>query len=154
MMLQALCNGTTDPQLLAELARGKLRKKLPQLREALEGRFEREHGLVVSAILAHLDFLDGQIEQLSQMIAEQLRPFAAAIQLLRSIPGVEQQTAEVIVAEIGTDMSQFPSDRHLASWAGQCSAATNRPANAAPAAPAKARNGSARVTVQVPWRGR
>jgi transposase len=120
LMLEALCQGTTDPQLLAELARGKLRRKLPQLKEALEGRFNREHGLVVSAILAHLDFLDGQIEQLSQMIAEQLRPFAAAIQLLRSIPGVEQQTAEVIVAEIGTDMSQFPSDRQLASWAGQC----------------------------------
>src|SRR6266496_5994854 len=63
LMLEALCNGTTDPQLLAELARGKLRRKLPQLREALEGRFNREHGLVVSAILAHLDFLDGQIEQ-------------------------------------------------------------------------------------------
>lgn len=119
-MLEALCRGTTDPELLAELARGRLRAKLPALREALEGRFDRQHGLVVSAILAHLDFLDGQIERLSEMIEEQLRPFAAAVQLLRSIPGVETRTAETIIAEIGTDMSQFPSDRHLASWAGQC----------------------------------
>jgi transposase len=119
-MLEALCRGTTDPELLAELARGRLRAKLPQLKEALEGRFDRQHGLVVSAILAHLDFLDEQIERLSAMIEEQLRPFAAAVQLLRSIPGVEQRTAETVIAEIGTDMSQFPSDRHLASWAGQC----------------------------------
>ncbi len=119
-MLEALCRGTTDPELLAELARGKLRKKIPALREALAGRFDRQHGLVVSAILAHLDFLDEQIERLSEMIEEQLRPFAAAVQLLCTIPGIEQRTAETIIAEIGTDMRQFPSDRHLASWAGQC----------------------------------
>jgi transposase len=120
LMLDALCRGTTDPELLAELARGRLRKKLPALREALEGRFDRQHGLVVSAILAHLDFLDEQIGQLSQMIEEQIRPFAAAVQLLRTIPGIEVRTAEVIIAEIGTDMTQFPSADHLASWAGQC----------------------------------
>jgi transposase len=120
LMLDALCRGTTDPELLAELARGRLRKKLPALREALEGRFDRQHGLVVSAILAHLDFLDEQIGQLSQMIEEQIRPFAAAAQLLRTIPGIEVRTAEVIIAEIGTDMTQFPSADHLASWAGQC----------------------------------
>jgi transposase len=119
-MLDALVAGTTDPAVLAELAQGKLRAKIPALREALEGRFDPQHGLVVSAILAHLDFLDAQIERLSEMIEEQLRPFAAAVQLLRSIPGVETRTAETIIAEIGTDMTQFPSDRHLASWAGQC----------------------------------
>jgi len=119
-MLDALCQGTTDPELLAELARGKLRPKIPALREALEGRFDPQHGLVVSAILAHLDFLDGQIGRLSEMIEEQIRPFAAAVQLLRTIPGIELRSAEVIIAEIGADMTQFPSDRHLASWAGQC----------------------------------
>jgi transposase len=119
-MLDALCAGTTDPDLLAELAKGRLRKKLPQLREALEGRFEPEHALVVSAILAHLDFLDEQIETLSEAIEEALRPFAAAVELLRSIPGVERRTAEVILAEIGSEMSRFPSPGHLASWAGQC----------------------------------
>ena len=119
-MLDALCQGTTDPELLAELARGKLRPKIPALREALEGRFDPQHGLVVSAILAHLDFLDGQIGRLSEMIEEQIRPFAAAAQLLCTIPGIQRRTAEVIIAEIGTDMTQFPSDRHLASWSAQC----------------------------------
>src|SRR5438034_6700565 len=119
-MLEALCQGTTDPHLLAELARGKLRAKIPALREALVGRFDRQHALIVSAILAHLDFLDEQIQLLSDEIAEQLAPFAKAIELLCTIPGVQRRTAEVIVAEIGTDMSRFPSARHLASWAGQC----------------------------------
>jgi transposase len=119
-MLDALCQGTTDPDVLAELARGRLRAKLPQLREALEGRFDAQHALVVGAILSHLDFLDEQIELLSDAIEEALVPFAPAIELLCSIPGVQRRTAEVIVAEIGTDMSRFPSAGHLASWAGQC----------------------------------
>jgi transposase len=121
-MLDALVAGTTDPQLLAEPARGKLRKKLPALREALEGRFDSLHALLVGSILAHLDFLDEQIERLSDAIEKQLRPFAPAVELLRTIPGVERRTAEVIVAEIGTDMSVFPTASHLASWAGQCPA--------------------------------
>jgi transposase len=120
LMLEALVAGTTDPHVLAELAKGKLRKKLPALEEALVGRFDAQHALIVSAILAHLDFLDEQIERLSAGIEEQLRPFAAAVELLCSIPGVQQRTAEAVLAEIGTDMSRFPSERHLASWAGQC----------------------------------
>jgi transposase len=119
-MLDALVAGTTDPQVLAELAQGKLRAKIPALKEALVGRFDRQHALIVSAILAHLDFLDEQIQLLSDEIEAQLTPFAKAVELLCTIPGVQQRTAEVIVAEIGVDMSRFPSDRHLASWAGQC----------------------------------
>jgi transposase len=119
-MLNALVAGTTDPALLAELAQGRLRQKLPALREALEGRFDAEHGIVVAAILAHIDFLDEQISLLSDAIEEQIRPFAAAVELLCTIPGVQRRTAEVIVAEIGTDMSVFPSASHLASWAGLC----------------------------------
>jgi transposase len=119
-MLDALCQGTTDPAVLAELAKGKLRKKLPALREALEGRFDAEHGIVVSAILAHIDFLDEHIDGLSEAIEEQIRPFAPAVELLCTIPGVQQRTAEVIVAEVGADMSIFPSAGHLASWAGLC----------------------------------
>jgi transposase len=119
-MLDALVAGTTDPEVLAELARGKLRAKIPALREALVGRFDTQHALIVSAILAHLDFLDEQIALLSDGIEEQLRPFAPAVKLLCTIPGVQQRTAETIIAEIGTDMSRFPSERHLASWAGQC----------------------------------
>jgi len=119
-MLDALVAGTTDPEVLAELARGKLRKKIPALREALEGRFEPLHALLIGAILAHLDFLDEQIAQLSEAIEQQMRPFAAAIELLCTIPGFGQRTAEVVIAEIGTDMSVFPSPGHLASWGGQC----------------------------------
>ncbi len=119
-MLDALVSGTTDPEVLAELARGKLRKKLPALKEALEGRFDSLHALLVGSILAHLDFLDEQIDRLSDAIEQQLRPFAPAVELLRSIPGVERRTAQVIIAEIGTDMSVFPTAGHLASWAGQC----------------------------------
>src|SRR5919106_6145395 len=80
-MLDALVAGTTDPDVLAELAKGKLRAKLPALREALEGRFEAHHALVIGAILAHLDFLDEQIQRLSQAIEEQLGPFATGVEL-------------------------------------------------------------------------
>ena len=119
-MLDALVVGTTDPEVLADLALGKLRKKIPALRDALQGRFEPLHALLISSILAHLDFLDEQISSLSDAIEEQIAPFAAARELLQSIPGVGQRTAEVIIAEIGIDMAQFPTAGHLASWAGQC----------------------------------
>jgi transposase len=119
-MLDALVAGTTDPLVLAELARGRLRKKIPALQEALEGRFEAHHALVIGAILAHLDFLDEQIDRLSDAIEEQIAPFAAAVELLCTIPGVQRRAAEVIISEIGADMSVFPTDKHLASWAGQC----------------------------------
>jgi transposase len=119
-MLEALCQGTTDPVVLADLARGKLRKKIPALQEALEGRFSSEHALVVSAILAHIDFLDEQIERLSDAIEQAIAPFAQAVELLCTIPGVKQRTAETIIAEIGTDMSVFPTAGHLVSWAGLC----------------------------------
>jgi transposase len=119
-MLDALCEGTTDPEILADLAQGKLRKKIPALKQALEGRFEPLHALLVSSILAHLDFLDEQIERLSDAIEEQLHPFAPAVELLRSLDGIETRTAQNILAEIGVDMSVFPTAGHLASWAGQC----------------------------------
>jgi transposase len=119
-MLDALVAGTTDPQVLAELARGRMREKLPQLKTALEGRFDAHHALWIGAILAHLDFLDEQIERLSDAIEEQIRPFAPAVELLCTIPGVKRRTAETIIAEIGTDMTVFATAKHLASWAGQC----------------------------------
>jgi transposase len=119
-MLDALVQGTTDPELLAELARGKLRPKIPALREALEGHFEPLHAVLIGAILGHLDFLDSQIQEISSAIEEQMRPFAKQAELLCTIPGVQQRTAEILIAEIGVDMSQFPTAGHLASWAGQC----------------------------------
>jgi transposase len=119
-MLDALCSGTTDPEVLADLAKGKLRKKIPALREALEGRFDCQHALLIGAILAHLDFLDEQIERLSDAIEEQLRPLLPAVELLCTLPGIETRSAQNILAEIGADMSVFPTAGHLASWAGLC----------------------------------
>jgi len=119
-MLDALVSGTTDPEALAELAKGKLRKKIPALRVALVGRFDTEHALIVSQILAHIDFLEAAIDRLSGEIEERLAPFAGQRDLLMTIPGVKQRTAEVLIAEIGVDMSAFPTPKHLASWAGVC----------------------------------
>jgi transposase len=115
-MLDALVSGTTDPEVLAELARGQLRKKIPALREALVGRFADEHALIVGQILAHIDFLDEAIDRLSAEIEEQIRPFAAQRDLLMTIPGVKQRAAEVLIAEIGVEMSVFPTPKHLSSW--------------------------------------
>src|SRR2546421_4991456 len=75
-MLAALCEGTTDPKVLAELAKGRLRQKIPALREALAGRFDRHHAVWIGAILNHIDFLDEQIDALSDLIEEEIRPFA------------------------------------------------------------------------------
>ena len=119
-MLDALVAGTTDPEVLAQLARRQMRKKIPQLREALEGHFDAHHALWIGAILAHIDFLDEHIDRLSKAIEEQLHPFAAAVELLCTIVGIQRRGAECILAEIGTDMTRFASARHLASWAGQC----------------------------------
>jgi transposase len=119
-MLDALVRGTTDPQVLADLARRQMRKKIPALREALEGRFDAHHALWVGAILAHVDFLDEQIDRLSDAIEEQIRPFASAVELLCTTVGIQRRGAESVIGEIGADMSRFATARHLASWAGQC----------------------------------
>jgi transposase len=119
-MLDALVAGETDPQVLADLARRQMRKKIPALREALAGHFDAHHRLWIGAILRHIDFLDEQIEQLTGMIEEQIRPFAPAVELLCTIPGIQHRGAQCIVGEIGTDMTRFATARHLASWAGLC----------------------------------
>ena len=119
-MLEALVAGTTDPEVLAELARGRLRAKLPALRAALAGRFRGHHGCLVSELLAHLDDLEEASERLTRQIEEPLRPFAPLVQPLEAIPGLHHRAIEGIVAEIGVDMRPFPSDAHLVSWAGIC----------------------------------
>jgi transposase len=119
-MLDALVSGERDPQVLANLARRQLRKKIPALRDALQGRFEEHHALWIGAILKHIDFLDEQIEGLTEAIGAQIKPLAPAVELLCTITGVQSRAAEVIISEIGGDMSRFPTPRHLASWAGQC----------------------------------
>jgi transposase len=119
-MLDALIAGTHDPDVLADLAKGALRKKIPALREALNGRFTGHHALLVSQMLAQIDFLDETIQTLSERIEELTRPFSREIELLDTIPGVDQRAAELLLAEIGPDMSRFPTDAHLASWGGMC----------------------------------
>src|SRR5215207_4321673 len=116
----ALISGTTDPEILAELARGKLRSKIPALREALEGRFSAHHGLMVGRMLAHIDYLEESIAELSIEIERVIAPFSEEVKLLDTIPGVDRRTAEVLIAEIGANMDQFPTHRHLTSWAGMC----------------------------------
>jgi transposase len=119
-MLKALVAGTTDPNVLADLARGALRKKLPALRQALAGRFRAHHAFLVSQQLAHLDYLDEVVDTVSAQIDEVIAPFAEAVERLDTIPGVNKRTAETVIAEIGVDMGVFPTDRHLTSWAGLC----------------------------------
>lgn len=119
-MLAALVAGTTDTQVLADLAHGKLRRKIPALREALTSRFSAHHAVIVSAILAKLDFLDELIGSLSGEIEQVIAPFAHQIDLLDSIPGVDRRTAQGLLAEIGADMSVFGTAARLASWAAVC----------------------------------
>ena len=114
-MLEALLGGEQDPLVLAELARGKLRAKLPALRKALEGRVQPHHLVLLGQLLAHIDFLDASIAQVEQAIEARQAPFAEAIELLQTIPGVGAVVATALVAEIGTDASRFPSAKHLAS---------------------------------------
>lgn len=119
-MLKELCEGNNDPDALADLAKGKLRAKLPLLRQALDGRFREHHALLVSHLLAHVEYLDQTITELSEEVEERMRPFERQRELLCTIPGVAERTAEVIIAELGPDMSRFPTHRHAASWAAIC----------------------------------
>jgi transposase len=119
-MLNALIEGSTDTSAMAQLAVGKLRAKIPQLERALRGCSGAHQRFLIAQQLAHIDFLDETIEQLSAEIAERMRPFEEAIERLETIPGVGRRTAEAILVEIGPDMSRFPTAGQLASWAGMC----------------------------------
>ncbi len=119
-MLQALLAGSTDAAALAQLAKGRMREKIPELERALAGRFAPHQRFMVAEHLAPIDFLDAAVERVGAEIAERLRPFAEAVERLDTIPGVGQYLAEALIAEIGTDMSRFPTPAHLASWAGMC----------------------------------
>ena len=119
-MLAALVGGERDPEVLAGLARGRLRSKLPQLGQALRGRFGDHHALLLRLALAHLEHLEGAIAALDRRVDEVIAPFARARDRLDTITGIGKRAAETIIAEIGVDMSVFPTAAHLASWAGRC----------------------------------
>lgn len=117
-MLEALINGTSSPAEMAELAKGRLREKRQQLDKALEGRVKPHHRFVLSELLCQVDNLDESIARFDAEIEKYCRPLEEAVELLDAIPGVARRVAEVIVSEIGSDMSRFPTAAHLAAWAG------------------------------------
>jgi transposase len=119
-MLEALIRGEADPQVLAELAKGRLRAKLPQLRQALLGKVTDHHRFLLRTLLDQVHQLEHLIERYSDRIEQAMGPFAAVRDRLLTIPGVDRRTAECIIAELGINMEQFPSEGHLASWAGLC----------------------------------
>ncbi|MGC8605565.1 MAG: IS110 family transposase [Desulfomonilaceae bacterium] len=117
-ILHAIVNGLDDPETLATMAKGRLKRKHDQLVDSLEGLLNRHQRMMLDIQLRHIDSLDEAIASLNKEIEERMRPFEHEIELLDGIPGVGRQAAEGIIAEIGVDMSRFPSSAHLASWAG------------------------------------
>jgi transposase len=141
-MLQALIDGDAEPEAIAELARGRMRPKIPQLTEALSGRVNDHHRFMLKTLLEQIQHIEKQIEAFDQRLEQVMGPFErAAVERLDGIPGIDIRSAQNIVAEIGTDMSRFPSAEHLASWAGVC------PGNNLSAGKRK----SGRITQGNPW---
>jgi transposase len=136
-ILDALIAGQRDGRVLAELALGRLRKKIPALTEALVGHFDDHHAFLARMICDHIDTINRMIAELNARIDAEIEPYRAEVELLDSIPGVDTHTAEVIIAEIGTDMTRFATAAHLASWAGVCpgnnkTAGRSKPAHTRP----------------------
>jgi transposase len=120
-MLEALLGGVSDPEQLAELAKARMRQKIPQLREALASRCTSEHhGVMVAQLLAHIDTLDAALENLTERIELALAPYANIVELLCTIPGVQAHAAQVLIAECGLNMAVWPTVGHFVSWAGAC----------------------------------
>lgn len=119
-ILARLIAGETDTAALAQLAKGRLREKLPALEQALVGQFGGHQRFMVAEQIAHVDYLDAAIERVSGEIAQRVRESDDLIERLDAIPGIGRYVAEALLAEIGTDMSRFPTAQHLASWAGMC----------------------------------
>jgi transposase len=119
-MIEALITGERDPVVLAELARGRMRSKIPDLRMACAGRFGAQHAVMCTLHLEHIDHLSDMIARLDTRIDEATLPFVAHTELLATIPGIAERAAQVVISEIGVDMTRFPTAGHLASWTGLC----------------------------------
>src|SRR5437870_581644 len=120
LMVEALVEGKATPQEMAELAKGRLREKIPQLEAALEGRLEEHHRFLLHLQLRRHRHVDADLEELEKRMFEKLRPYAPQHALLMEIPGVDRILAAVIIAELGVDMSVFGSVSQVVSWAGVC----------------------------------
>ena len=150
-MLEALIAGETDPAKLADLARKRLREKIPALRLALQGRVTDHHRFLLRMHLDHVGHLEELIGRLGVRVEEALAPFAEAEERLQTIPGVSQRVAETVVAEIGTRMEQFPSADHLASWAGMCSGNNESAGKRRSGRVTKGNRWLKRILVQAAW---
>lgn len=119
-ILGALVAGKTDPKALAELAEGRLREKRGLLEQALAGVVQPHHQFLLAELLSHLDYLDEAIQRVSREVEKRVSPFEEELVLLDTIPGVNRRIAQILAAEVGMDMTRFPTAAHLASWAGLC----------------------------------
>lgn len=117
-MIEAMISGERDSVVLAQMAKSRMRSEIPELEEALSGHFGDHHAVVCRKVIDHIDHLDAAIAELTSEITRRLVPFEATVTLLCSITGVSQLTAQVMIAEMGVDMSRFPTPGHLAAWAG------------------------------------
>jgi len=134
-MLDALVGGERDPHVLASMAQDRLRQKIPDLIDALEGRFTQHHEFMMRLSLKQADGLEEMISEFDAQIVEVMAPFREAALAISTIPGLSNTSSEVVIAEIGVDMSVFPDAAHLASWAGSARGRTNRPDAASPRTP-------------------
>jgi transposase len=132
-MLTAMIDGETNPLRLAELAKGRMRRKISDLAQALTGTFEAHHAQLARSMLRRLELIELALAELNAVIAEACRPWQHQIELLQTIPGVGETVAQVIVAETGADMTRFPTAAHLAAWAGLAPAMHESAGRQAPA---------------------
>ncbi len=152
-MLDALIAGERDPDVLADMALTRMRPRIPELRHALLGRFDEHHALMISMHLAHVDHLSAGIDRLDAEVDRVVVPFSDQVRRLMTIPGVGKRTAEVVIAEIGADMGQFPTAAHLASWAGLCPG-NHESAGKSSSGRARKGNGHLRVALcEAAWAG-
>lgn len=120
MILNALCDGERDPEVLAAMAKGRLKVKIGLLRQCVPGRFNDFHAIMTRELLAHIDYLDTALLRLDHTVDTMMAPFEIARDRLDTAPGIGKHHAEGIIAEIGVDMTRFPTAGHLSSWAGVC----------------------------------
>ncbi|SRR6266511_3809902 len=150
-MIAALIAGESEPERLADLARRKLRGKIPQLKRALHGQVTAHHRFLIQTLMDHVRHLEELIARLDHRIDEVMDPFEPAVERLVTIPGINRRAAEVIIAEIGADMSRFPSAGHLSSWAGMCSGNHQSAGKRQSGRTTKGNRWLRQVLVQVAW---